>query len=337
MATYLVTGGAGFIGSHIVERLLSEDHRVLALDNLSTGSRKNLEAVSGHPKFEFVEASVCNQAVTTELVTAADAVFHLAASVGVELVMNEPLDSLRNNVCGTDTILRAAEIRKTKVILTSTSEVYGTSKEIPYRESGSSSLGSPDRIRWGYAAGKLLDEFAALSAWHQHALPVVIVRLFNTIGPRQIGTYGMVVPRLIGQALDGRPLTIYGTGEQTRSFVYVSDIVEWYLRLANLDSAVGEVFNLGNPNEISINRLAERILKITGPSAGIRYVPYESVHPAGFEDTQRRVPCIDKVVQTTGHAPAVPLDSALGRIHTWLRGKRRAAGKEISLPTAAAG
>jgi UDP-glucose 4-epimerase len=321
VGSYLITGGAGFIGSHLSRRILADGHSVTVLDNLSTGRMENIAELEGGPRFRFVRGDVLNRNDVAPLVADVGTVYHLAASVGVLKIMEQPVETIANNVRGTETVLEAittAPGAKRKILVASTSEVYGKTPEMPFLEEGNLVMGAPTNIRWGYAASKMVDEFLAFAFHRQFGVPAVVVRPFNTIGPRQVGNYGMVVPRLIEQAIRGEELTIYGDGSQTRCFTYVSDTVEWLYRLMQTDQAVGEVFNLGNPFEISIRGLAERILRITGSSSKVRLIPYETAYRPGFEDMHRRVPTIDKVVAVTGHAPAVQLDEAIERCHEWI-------------------
>lgn len=319
MGKYLITGGAGFIGSHLAERLLRDGHRVTVLDDLSTGRLENLSGAMESGRLEFIEGSVADEATVGHLIERADGVFHLAATVGVLKIMQRPVETIGNNICGTQNVLAAATRRKTRVLITSTSEVYGKTGDVPFTENGNLVLGQSSQIRWGYAASKIVDEFLALGYAQQFGLPTVVVRPFNTIGPRQIGTYGMVVPRLLEQAMRNEDLTVYGDGRQTRCFTFVSDTVEWLFRLMTNDAALGEVFNLGNPHEVSISKLAEKIIAITGSRSAIRFIPYETAYQSGFEDMTRRLPAIEKVVAVTGHAPAVGLEEALDRTHQWMR------------------
>ncbi|MBI3665127.1 MAG: GDP-mannose 4,6-dehydratase [Acidobacteria bacterium] len=321
MPKFLITGGAGFIGSHLAERLLSLGQRVVVIDNLSTGSIENITCLRSSPDFEFVLDEVSNERVLGELVDASDAVFHLAATVGVQKIIDSPVETIVNNVHGTETVLNAVAKKRRKILIASTSEVYGKSTALPFREDGDLVLGPTSKARWSYACSKAIDEFMAIAYWKEKKTPTVVARLFNTIGPRQSGQYGMVVPRFISQALEGRDLTVYGTGEQTRSFTYVDDVVSWLLLLAQDDRAVGEVFNLGNPLEVTITGLAQRILRLTGSASRIRYIPYDEAYESGFEDMGRRDPDIGKAVELTGYRPQVELDEALRRTIEWRRGR----------------
>lgn len=322
MPRFLITGGAGFIGSHLAERLLTLGQRVHVLDNLSTGSIENVKALRSFPDFEFVMDEVSNERVLAELVDASDVVFHLAATVGVQKIIDSPVETIVNNVHGTETVLNAVAKKRRKIVVVSTSEVYGKSTDLPFQEDGDLVLGATSKSRWSYACSKAIDEFLALAYWKEKKTPAVVARLFNTIGPRQSGQYGMVVPRFIGQALDQQDVTVYGTGEQTRSFTYVEDVVEWLIRLSHDDRAVGEIYNLGNPHEITITDLAQRILRLTGSSSRIRYVPYDQAYESGFEDMGRRDPDISKVTALTGYRPQVGVDEALERTIDWCRERR---------------
>ncbi len=314
MANYLITGGAGFIGSHLSENLLAAGHTVTALDDLSSGSRLNIAHLLDESRFRFVESSVLQCAALGELVASADAVFHLAATVGVFNIIRSPVETIGNNIDGTQVVLRAAAVNKTKVLLTSTSEVYGKSDRAPFAEDADLVLGPTSKGRWSYAASKIIDEFLALAFWREFGVPTVVTRLFNTIGPRQTGEYGMVVPRFVKQALKGQPLQVFGNGQQSRSFTDVNDVVEWLTRLITVDAAVGQVINLGNTVEISITELAQRVLAITGSRSEIEYVPYTQAYEHGFEDIARRVPDISKVVALTSYRPQTGLDETLERI-----------------------
>ncbi|MBL0161012.1 MAG: GDP-mannose 4,6-dehydratase [Bryobacterales bacterium] len=317
MANYLITGGAGFIGSHLAERLLADGHHVTALDNLSSGSMDNITHLMGLPHFTFLRHDVMEVEVLAEQVATADAVYHLAATVGVFNIIKSPVETIGNNIDGTEAVLRAASLRKTKVLLTSTSEVYGKSDKASFGEDDDLVLGPTSKGRWSYAASKIIDEFLALAYWREFQVPTVVVRLFNTIGPRQTGEYGMVVPRFIRQALRDEDVTVFGGGEQTRSFTDVSDVVEWLVRLVDCDAAVGQVLNLGNPKEITISGLADRIIEMAGSASRVSHIPYTEAYEDGFEDIARRLPDIAKVVALTGYSPMVPLDESLRRIHAW--------------------
>jgi UDP-glucose 4-epimerase len=318
MSTILITGGAGFIGSHLSEALLARGHRVLVLDDLSSGNITNLSALRSNPNLEFYPDAVSSRGITAELVDRADVIYHLAATVGVFNIIENPVGTIANNIGGTEELLKLAAKKKKRVLLASTSEVYGKTTAVPFREDGDLVLGPTSRARWSYAASKIIDEFLALAYWREYRVPAVVVRLFNTIGPRQIGRYGMVVPRLLTQAISGKNLTVYGTGKQSRCFCYVSDVVNWLMLLASSDSVAGEVFNLGNPEEVTIEELARRIIRITGANVGIDYLPYEKVYDAGFEDMERRVPDIGKITALTGYRPQVRLDDALCATRDWL-------------------
>ena len=320
MSTFLITGGAGFIGSHLAEELLRRGDRVLALDDLSSGSITNVAHLRGNPRFMFVPESIGQRNVVAELVDEADVIFHLAATVGVLNIIDSPVQTIANNIGGTESVLKAAAKKKKKVFVASTSEVYGKSATVPFREDSDLVFGPTSKSRWSYASSKVVDEFLALAYWREFRLPTVIVRLFNTIGPRQVGRYGMVVPRFMSQALQGKNLSVYGTGEQSRCFTYVSDVVEWLIRLIGNERAIGEVVNLGNPEEVTINELARKIIATTGAEVGIDYVPYEEAYEEGFEDMVRRVPDIAKVEHLTGYSPRVTLDGALRLINDWFVG-----------------
>jgi UDP-glucose 4-epimerase len=332
MSTLLITGGAGFIGSHLVDAALAQGHNVLVLDDLSSGSVRNLAGVRSNPKFQFIPEPVENSRVLAELVDEADVIFHLAATVGVFNIIDSPVATIENNIGGTEAVLKAAAKKKKKVLVASTSEVYGKSTDTPFREDGNLTLGPTSRSRWSYAASKIVDEFLALAYWKEHKVPTVALRFFNTIGPRQTGRYGMVVPRFIKQAMEGRNLTVYGTGEQSRCFTYVQDVVTWLLTLAADDRAVGEVFNLGNPEEVTITELAKRVIAVTKSNSSIDYVSYESIYEAGFEDMDRRVPDISKVVALTGYSPTVKLDEALTRTRDWFLAESKTESAPLPAP-----
>jgi len=327
MATFLITGGAGFIGSHLSEAALALGHRVLVMDDLSSGSIENLAKVRNHKDFEFVPESVTEKHVLAELVDRADMIFHLAATVGVFNSIDSPVTTILNNIGGTESVLKMAAKKKKKVLVASTSEVYGKSTAIPFREDADLISGPTTKSRWSYASSKVVDEFLALAFWKEYGVPTIVARLFNCIGPRQVGRYGMVVPRFIGQALNGKNLTVYGSGEQSRCFTYVSDVVKWLLLLVENEAAVGEVVNLGNPCEISILDLAHKIIELTGADVGIDFIPYDKAYEAGFEDMQRRVPDISKITALTGYSPKVSIDESLRLTCDWLRQERAAEPK----------
>jgi UDP-glucose 4-epimerase len=311
---YLITGGSGFIGSHLCERLMEAGHSVLVLDDLSTGRYENVAHLEGRPEFELRVASVTESNVVEQCVTECQGVFHLASAVGVRLVVEEPVKTIETIVNGTDVVLRACARYRRPVLLTSTSEVYGKSEKIPFSEGDDCVMGPTTTRRWAYACAKALDEFLALAHWYQTRLPVVVVRLFNTVGPRQTGRYGMVIPRLVAQGLAGEPLTVYGDGNQSRCFAHVLDVVGALARLIGNPEALGQVFNVGNDQEITILALAERIRSLTGGRSTIKKVPYNEAYTAGFEDMRRRVPDLTKIHRQIGYAPTRDLDRILADI-----------------------
>jgi len=311
----LITGGAGFVGSHLAEALLERGDQVHVLDNLSTGSIDNIEHLKGQKGFGYTIDSVMNEPVVAELVDRADVVFHLAAAVGVRLIVESPVNTIETNVHGTEMVLKLANKKKKKVLLASTSEVYGKSQAVPFREDTDLVLGPTYKGRWSYACSKAIDEFLALAYHKEKRLPVVVFRLFNTVGPRQTGRYGMVVPNLVKQALLGHPLTVYGDGTQSRCFTYISDVVGVLLALADHHGAVGQVLNVGNDREeVTIGDLARRVKQRTGSRSEIVNVPYDQAYEEGFEDMQRRVPDLSKLTALTGYAPKVQLDEILDRV-----------------------
>jgi UDP-glucose 4-epimerase len=311
----LITGGAGFIGSHLAERLIGEGHDVSILDDLSTGSIKNIEHLLGHHRFTCTVDSVTNEAAVKRAVEPADVVFHLAAAVGVKLVCDRPVHTIETNMRGTETVLKYACRQRKLALVASTSEVYGKNTALPFREDADLVLGAPSKTRWGYATSKLLDEFLALGYWKELQSPVIVVRLFNTVGPRQSSRYGMVLPNFVKCALAGRPITVHGDGSQTRSFTWVGDVVSAMLRLVHEPQAVGEVFNIGNPAEISIRDLAARVQTITGSDSPIEFVPYSAVFDYSFEDMPRRVPDIAKIRRVViGYEPKVHLDEIIQNV-----------------------
>ena len=311
---YLVTGGAGFIGSHLCERLLGDGHEVLALDDLSTGRFSNVAHLEGRPGFELRVASVTDPDIVDRCITECASVFHLASAVGVRLVVDEPVKTIETIVNGTDILLRSCARYRRPILITSTSEVYGKSVRIPFRESDDVVLGPTTTRRWAYAGAKMLDEFLALAHWHEARLPVVVARLFNTVGPRQTGRYGMVVPRFVQQARAGEPLTVYGDGSQSRCFAHVLDVVDALVQLIHHPKARGEVFNVGNDEEVSIRQLAERVLAVTGGPSTIRTIPYDEAYTSGFEDMVRRVPSLEKIGALIGYQPTRRLDQILADV-----------------------
>jgi UDP-glucose 4-epimerase len=315
----LVTGGAGFIGSHLTEALLEAGHEVVVLDDLSTGRLANLAAVDAHPRLELAEGSVTDESLVRKLMAGADVVYHLAAAVGVRLILDRPVGTIETNIVGTETILRAAREGRPRVVLASTSEVYGKNDRVPLSEDDDRVLGPTTKSRWSYACSKAIDEFLALAYYHEHGVPVTILRFFNTIGPRQTGRYGMVVPRFVRQALDGGPITVYGDGQQSRCFTDVEDTVRATIALSLAPAAVGEVFNVGNTHELTIEGLAERVRGLVQSGASIVRVPYDEAYQPGFEDLRRRVPDIRKAERVAGHRPRVPLDETLTRVIAYLR------------------
>jgi UDP-glucose 4-epimerase len=311
----LITGGAGFLGSHLAERLLDGGNEVHVIDNLSTGSIENIEPIKGRDGFHYTIDTIMNEPVLAEMVDRVDVVFHLAAAVGVRLIVESPVNTIETNVHGTEKVLKLANKKRKKVIFTSTSEVYGKADSVPFREDGDLVMGPTSKGRWSYACSKAVDEFLALAYHKEKRLPVVVARLFNTVGPRQSGRYGMVVPNFVKQALLGHPLTVYGDGTQTRCFTFVSDVVGQLVALATEPQAVGEVFNVGNDREeITILGLAERVKLRAKSASKITLIPYEKAYEEGFEDMQRRVPALDKLRALTGYEPQVQLDEILDRV-----------------------
>jgi UDP-glucose 4-epimerase len=307
----LITGGAGFVGSHLAERLLAGGHEVMVLDNLSTGSIDNISHLKNTPGFSYVIDTVTNEPLLAEMVDRSDVVFHLAAAVGVKLIVEQPVHTLETNVHGTEVVLKHANKKKKLVFIASTSEVYGKSTDVPFRESADLVLGPSAKHRWAYACSKLIDEFLALAYWKERKLPVVIVRLFNTVGPRQTGQYGMVLPTFVRQALASQPITVFGDGTQTRSFTYVGDVVDALVKLSTEPRAVGDVFNIGSTTEVAIQDLAERVKKMTKSVSPIVKVPYDVAYEAGFEDMPRRVPDITKIQSLIGFAPKMGLEDII--------------------------
>lgn len=315
----LVTGGAGFIGSHLCDLLLEQGHSVVAIDNLSTGRLANIAHLREHPNFQFVRETISNTLVLDRLTSEAQMVIHLAAAVGVQLIIEDPVYTIRTNIMGTEAVLDAANRYGCKVLIASTSEVYGKGVAVPFRETDDRLMGPTTHSRWAYATSKAVDEFLGLAYQAQFGLPVIVVRLFNTVGPRQTGQYGMVVPRFVRQALRREPLSVYGDGQQTRCFSDVADVVDGITRLANQPEAVGQVFNLGATQEISILELAKRVIALTGSTSEIHFIPYSEAYAPGFDDMRRRVPSIEKISQLTGFYPRYSLDETLQRVINYER------------------
>ncbi len=307
----LITGGAGFIGSHLADALLAAGHQVTVIDDLSTGSFDNIAHLKGKPGFAYTIDTVMNEPVLAELIDQCDVVYHLAAAVGVRLIVESPVRTIETNVHGTEVVLTHAAKKQRTVVIASTSEVYGKSEAVPFREDGDIALGPTVKHRWAYACSKALDEFLALAYWKEKRLPVIIVRFFNTVGPRQTGRYGMVVPNFVRQALAGEPITVFGDGTQSRCFTYVGDVVGALIAIVGRREALGNVYNLGSTEEISMRGLAERVKAITGSQSPIVTVPYDQAYESGFEDMPRRVPDIGKIHALIGFQPKVSLDEIL--------------------------
>lgn len=315
----LITGGAGFIGSHLAEALLNDGHEVDIIDNLSTGSIRNVGHLKSNPRFKYVIDTLTNEPLLAELIDRNDVIFHFAAAVGVKLIVDEPVHTIETNVHGTEVVLKHANKKKKLVFIASTSEVYGKNADVPFHEDADLVMGPTVKHRWAYACSKAIDEFLALAYWKERRLPVVIVRFFNTVGPRQTGQYGMVLPSFVRQALAGEPITVFGDGTQSRSFTYIGDVVGCLLKLAREPRAVGEVFNIGNRNEVTILSLAEQVKALTGSSSPIIFVPYDKAYEAGFEDMPRRVPDLTKIQQLVGYEPKVQLDEIIRKVIEYFR------------------
>ncbi|HZP48459.1 MAG TPA: NAD-dependent epimerase/dehydratase family protein [Vicinamibacterales bacterium] len=315
----LITGGAGFIGSHLSEALLAGGHDVLILDNLSTGSIDNIAHLKGRPGFEYFIDSVDNEPLLAELIDRSDVVFHFAAAVGVKLIVEQPVHTIETNVHGTEVVLKHANKKKKLVVVASTSEVYGKSNEFPFREDSDLVLGPTPKHRWAYACSKAIDEFLALAYWKEKKLPVIIVRFFNTVGPRQTGQYGMVIPNFVRQALAGEPITVFGDGTQSRSFTHVHDVVGALLKLVAEPQAVGKVINIGNTQEVTILELAERVRALSGSKSPIRLIPYDQAYESGFEDMPRRVPDLSRIEALIGYKAKNDLDDILSQVIDYFR------------------
>jgi UDP-glucose 4-epimerase len=310
----LITGGAGFVGSHLAEALLARGDEVFIIDNLSTGSMENIVHLKSDPRFHYTIETVANEPVLAELIDRCDIVVHLAAAVGVKLIVEQPVHTIETNVHGTEVVLKHANKKKKLVLIASTSEVYGKSTDVPFHENADLVLGPTTKHRWAYACSKMIDEFLALAYWKERKLPVIVVRLFNTVGPRQTGQYGMVIPNFVRQALAGEPITVFGDGSQSRSFTYVGDVVRAMLALINEPRAIGQVFNIGNGDEITIRDLAVKVKAMTGSASDIVTIPYDQAYEAGFEDMPRRVPDISRIRELIGYEPTVELEETLTRV-----------------------
>lgn len=321
MKNYLITGGAGFIGSHLCESLLRRNERVVVLDNLSTGRRENVTHLKANPNFELVIGTILNEQLVDKLVERCDIVFHLAAAVGVELVVKKPVESLTTNIKGSEIVLNMAYRYNKKILITSTSEIYGKNVNGPLKETDDRILGSPLKSRWGYSTAKAVDEMLAYVYWKERGVPSIIVRLFNTVGPRQSSAYGMVMPRFVEQALKNKPITVYGTGKQSRCFLHVKDAVGALIKLVKEPKAVGEVFNIGSQEEITMEQLAKEIIKLTKSSSKIVRISYEKAYEEGFEDMQRRVPDITKINKLIKFKPTYTLPEIIKDTIKYLKSK----------------
>ena len=316
---YLITGGAGFIGSHLAEALLERGDRVSVIDDLSTGSIRNIAHLKSHPQFSYVIDTMTNKPLLGELVDAADQVFHLAAAVGVQLIVDSPVRTIETNLGCTELVLAAACKKHKKLLVASTSEVYGKSTDVPFRENGDLVLGATTRGRWSYACSKAVDEFLAIAYWRERRCPTVIARFFNTVGPRQTGRYGMVLPRFATQAIRGEPITVYGDGQQSRCFGHVSDAVRAAVALMDADNTVGEVFNVGGQEEIKILDVAKRVRELSESESEIVFLPYEEAYGENFEDMHRRVPSLDKIRGAIGYEPRMGLEETLQSVISYHR------------------
>jgi len=310
----LITGGAGFIGSYLSEAYIQRGEEVWVIDDLSTGSLENITQLLHHPRFHFVNDTILNREILLELTGTCDVIVHLAAAVGVRLIIEEPLKSIHTNVVGTELVLEMANKFRKKIFIASTSEVYGRNSKVPLHEDDQRIYGSTVLARWSYAATKAMDEFLALAYYRTKQLPVIIARLFNTVGPRQTGRYGMVIPRFVGQALRNDPITVYGDGSQTRTFTYVGDVVQGIMALIDEPGAVGEIFNIGGEEEITIETLALKVKTITGSSSRIEHIPYSEAYQEGFEDMERRVPDITRIQRLVGYRNTRDIDAILAKV-----------------------
>jgi UDP-glucose 4-epimerase len=319
----LITGGSGFIGSHLADHYLSRGDEVSIIDDLSTGSIDNIAHLKSHPRFHYTIDTVQNVPLVTELADACDIIIHLAAAVGVKLIVESPVRTIETNVRGTEILLSVANKKKKRILVASTSEVYGLSTDVPFREDGNLVMGATTKGRWSYACSKAIDEFLALAYWREKKLPTTVVRLFNTVGPRQTGQYGMVIPTFVKQALSGRPITVYGSGEQTRCFGYVGDVVKALVALMDHPDAIGNVYNIGSSEEISINALAQRVRELASSQSEIQHIPYGEAYEEGFEDMPRRVPDTTKVHKLVGFRAETKLDEILKEVIAYYSGRAR--------------
>ena len=317
---YFITGGAGFIGSHLAEKLLSNGEIVSIIDDLSTGSIDNIEHLKSNVNFEYKIDSIMNEQLLAELIDKADVVFHLAAAVGVKLIVESPVRTIETNIQGTELVLKMASKKKKKIIIASTSEVYGKGTCMPFKETGDLVFGPTTKGRWSYACSKAIDEFLGLAYYKEKKVPVTIVRLFNTVGPRQTGMYGMVIPTFVKQALLNHPITVYGDGQQTRCFTYVGDVVDALVKISRNPKAVGEIFNIGSTEEISIKELAELVKSMTKSNSEIVYIPYDKAYEEGFEDMQKRIPDLSKIREFIGYKPTTNLKGILEKVIDWAKG-----------------
>ena len=323
----LITGGAGFVGSHLADKLHGAGHEITIIDDLSTGSMENIQHLKRHPRFRYVIDTVQNRPLLAELVDCCDVVVHLAAAVGVRLIVESPVRTIETNVRGTEAVLEMANKKKKKTVVASTSEVYGLSQQVPFREDGPLVMGATTKGRWSYACSKAIDEFLALAYWREKKLPCIVVRLFNTVGPRQTGQYGMVIPNFVKQALAGRPLTVFGDGSQTRCFGFVGDVVQALVKLMDSPDAVGHVYNIGSTEELSILQLAERIKFLTASASEIVFIPYTEAYEEGFEDMPRRVPSVEKLDALIGYKPDTTLDDILRTVIDFHSGQQSEAAR----------
>lgn len=319
---YLITGGAGFIGSHLTDKLIGEGHKVTVLDNLSTGKHDNVKHLESNQNFQLVIGTILNEHLVDKLAERCDVIFHLAAAVGVELIVNHPLESLTTNIKGSEIVLEMAYRYNKKVLITSTSEIYGKNTQGPLKEDQDRILGSPLKSRWSYSTAKAVDEMLAYVYWKEKNVPTIIVRLFNTVGPRQSEAYGMVLPRFVKQALERKDITVYGPGSQSRCFLHVKDVVGALTKLIDNSNALGQVFNIGSQEEVSIEGLAKKIIEITGSQSKIVYIPYEKAYEEGFEDMERRIPDISKIHNLIGFKPTVDLKGIIQDVVNYTRGKK---------------